>query len=155
MTIKEKLEDYDLFDQAIIRHGMLECIRDYEVIGYLSGMDFDSEVQYVFKGCIKVDYKVKVAPEHYSLDDRLLELDRQDEPDYPEGFIWGAKYALVYPGWTIKQDSSELKELEKTYGLKFYNIHFDTNAYDLKLIFHDIETKEIKRIDKIKNTRPS
>ena len=55
MTIKEKLEEYDLFDQAITRHGMLECIRDYEVIGYLSGMDFDSEVQYIFKGCIKVE----------------------------------------------------------------------------------------------------
>jgi len=148
MTINEKLKEYDLFDQAIIRHGMLECIRDYEVIGYLSGIDFDSEVQYVFKGCIKVDYKVKVAPEHYSLDDRLLELDRQDEPDYPDGFVWGAKHAIVYPGWTIKQDSSELKELEKTYGLKFYNIHFATNAYDLTLTFHDIETKEIKRIDK-------
>jgi len=151
MTIKEKLEEYDLFDQAITRHGMLECIRDYEVIGYLSGMDFDSEVQYIFKGCIKVDYKVKVVPEHYSMDDRLLDLDRQDEPDYPIGFIWGANHAVVYPGWTLKQDSDELKKFEKTYGLKFYDIYFDTNAYDLTITFHDIETKELKRIDKKKN----
>ena len=77
MTVKDKLEEYDLFDQAIIRHGILDVIRDYEVIGYLSGLDFDSEVQYVFKGCIKIDYKVKVAPENYSMDDRLLDLDRQ------------------------------------------------------------------------------
>lgn len=150
MTIKQKLEEYDLFDQAITRHGMLACIRDYEVIGYLSGMDFDSEVQYVFKGCIKVEFKVKVAPEFYSMDDRLLELDRQDEPDYPEGFIWGANFAAVYPGWTITQDTIELKELEKTYGLKFYNIYFNTNAYDLTITFHDIEIKELKRIDKKK-----
>lgn len=129
---------------------MLACIRDYEVIGYLSGMDFDSEVQYVFKGCIKVEFKVKVAPEFYSMDDRLLELDRQDEPDYPEGFIWGANFAAVYPGWTITQDTIELKELEKTYGLKFYNIYFNTNAYDLTITFHDIEIKELKRIDKKK-----
>lgn len=151
MTIKEKLEEYDLFDQAITRHGMLECIRDYEVISYLSGMDFDSEVQYVFKGCIKVDYKVKVAPEHYSMDDRLLDIDRQDESDYPEGFIWGANFAVVYPGWTLKQDTDEIKMLEKTYGLKFYQVYFDTNAYDLTITFHDIDTKELKRIDKKKN----
>ena len=130
---------------------MLESIRDYEVIGYLAGMDFDSEVQYIFKGSIKVDYKVKVAPEHYSMDDRLLDLDRQDEPDYPAGFIWGANFAVVYPGWTLKQDTDELKMLEKTYGLKFYQIYFDTNAYDLTITFHDIDTKEIKRIDKKKN----
>ncbi len=151
MTVKEKLEEYDLFDQAIIRHGILECIRDYEVIGYLSGLAFSSEVQYIFKGCIKVDYKVKVAPEHYSMDDRLLDLERQGEPDYPIGYIWGANHAVVYPGWTLKQDTVELKKLEKTYGLKFYDIYFDTNAYDLTITFHDIETKEIKRIDKKKN----
>jgi len=151
MTIKEKLEEYNLFDQAITRHGISECIRDYELIGYLSGAHIDSEVQYIFKGCIKVDYKIKVAPEYYSMDDRLLDLDKQDEPNYPKGFIWGAKYAMVYPGWTIKQDTDELKRLEKTYGLKFYEIYFDTNAYDLTITFHDIDIKELKRIDKNKN----
>ena len=148
MTIKEKLEEYDLFDQAIVRHGILECIRDYELIGYLSGAEFDLEVQYIFKGCVKVDYKIKVAPEHYSMDDRLLDLDRQDEANYPAGFIWGVNYACVYPGWTIKQDTDELKNLEKMYKLKFYQIHFDTNAYELTITFHDIDTKEVKRIAK-------
>jgi hypothetical protein len=62
MTIQEKIEEYDLFDQSITRHGILEHIRDYEVIGYLSGAEFDMEVQYIFKGCIKSDYKVKVDP---------------------------------------------------------------------------------------------
>ncbi len=151
MKIKEKLEEYDLFDQSITRHGILECIRDYEVIGYLSGAEFDLEVQYIFKGCIKVDYKVKVAPDDYSMDNRLLNLDRQDEPDYPKGFIWGTKYAVVYPGWTLKQDTDEIKMLEKIYGLKFYQVYFNTNAYDLTITFHDIETKELKRIDKKKN----
>ncbi len=151
MSIKDKLEEYDLYDQAITRHGMLEFIRDYEVIGYLSGSDFDVEVQYVFKGCIKVDFKVKVAPEFYSMDDRLLDLDRQDEPNYLKGFIWGANYATVFPGWTIKQDTHELKKLEKAYKLKFYQVYFETNAYDLTITFHDIDIKVLKRIDKKKN----
>jgi len=147
MTIKEKLAEYDMFDQSITRHGMLACIRDYEVIGYLAGKDFDKEVQFIFKGCIRVDCRIKIEPAYYSMDDRLLHLDRQNEPDYPEGFIWGVNFAIVYPGWTLKQDTTELKELEKTYGLQFYSIHFETNAYDLTIIFHDLETKEIKRLD--------
>lgn len=148
MTVKEKLEEYDLFDQAIIRHGMLECIRDYEVIGYISCLNFDLEVQFIFKGCVKVGYNVKVAPECYSMDDRLLDLERQEEPDYPLGFIWGANHAIVYPGWSLKHDTDELKQLEKIYGLKFYDICFDTNAYDLLITFHDVETTEVKRIEK-------
>lgn len=148
MTVKDKLEKYDLFDQSIIRHGMLQHIRDYEVIGYLSGKAFDYELQYIFKGCIKSDFHITVEPKHFSLDERLLDLTRQNEPDYPQAFIWGVNFAIVYPGWTLLEDSEELRELEKLYGIKFYKIHFETNAYDLELIFHDVETKQIKRIEK-------
>ena len=148
MTIKEKLIKYDLFDQAITRHGILENIRDYEIIGYLSGLEFDEEVQYIFKGCIKADYKVKVRSEYYSMDDRLLDPTGQDEPDYPKAWVWGVNYTLVYPGWTLTEDSAELKLLEQSYGFKFYQIYFDTNTYDLTLTFHDVETKLIRRINK-------
>lgn len=151
MTIREKLNNYNLFDNAITRHGILENIRDYEVIGYLPGETTDLEVQYIFKGCINVDYKVKVPPEYYSMDDRLLDLSRQDEPDYPKAFVWGVNHAAVYPGWTLTEDSPELRTLEKNYGLKFYQIYFDTNAYDLTITFHDVETKVLRRIDRQKN----
>jgi len=151
MTIKEKLEEYDLFDQSIVRHGILACIRDYEIIGHLHGRDQFLKVQYVFKGCIKADYEVRVAPEHYSMDKRLLDLDRQNEPDFPKGFIWGANYSAVYPGWKFRQDTNELKDIERKYRLKFYEIFFETTAYNLKLIFHDIEIKVLERTKIEKN----
>ena len=151
MTIKDKLEEFDLFDQSIIRHGSLDNVRDYEIIGYLCGADLDAEVQYIFKGCIQADYKIKLADtKHFSMDDRLLDLQRQNEPDFPKAFIWGAG-VVVYPGWTLTQDTDELKQLEKNYGVTFSKISIDTNAYSLTLVFHDIETKVLRQIDKKKS----
>ncbi len=82
------------------------------------------------------------------MDDRLLDLDRQDESDYPKAFLWGAKHVIVYPGWTLIEDTIDLKNLKSKYGLKFYKFFFDTNAYYLTLTFHDLDIKPIKRIEK-------
>ena len=148
MTIKQKLEEYDLYDQAITKHGMLENIRDYELIGFLNGQFDELEIRYVFKGCIKVEFKNIVKPEHFSLDDRLLDMNRQDEPDYPPGFVWGVNHAVVYPGWKLTENSNELTELERKYGFDLYQVDFETNAYRLNLIFHDLETELINRTEK-------
>jgi hypothetical protein len=91
MTIQEKLNKYNLFDNSIIKHGNLENIRDYEIVGYLLGQNFDVEVQYIFKGCIEVYFKNTVEPQYFSMDERLLNLSKQDDADYPqEMFIWDA-----------------------------------------------------------------
>jgi hypothetical protein len=152
MTIKEKLDQHDLFDQAILRHGMLDNIRDYEIIGSICGQNYKEEVQFVFKGCIRADFKVIVKPEHYSMDDRLLDLSRQNESDYPKAFIWGVNYAVTYPGLTLTENTDELIQLEKIYGRKFHKIFIETNAYELTLIFHDLETKVLKRAEDNINT---
>lgn len=149
MTVKEKLEEYNLLDQSIIRHGQLENIRDYEIIGYLCGHDFDLEVRYVFKGCIEVYYKNIVVAPGFSMDDRLLQLDRQGESDYPKAFIWDAG-VMVYPGWKLIEETDDLKNMGKTYGLKLFRIEIETNAYNLTIVFHDLETTPLTRHEKKK-----
>ena len=148
MTIEEKLNEFDLFDNSIVKHGNCENVRDYEIIGYISGLNFDVEVQYIFKGCIEVIFKNTVRPEIFSMDDRLLDLNRQFEPDYPQKFIWDAG-ADIYPGWKLEENTEELRKLETLYNLKFYKFYLETNAYNLDLIFHDLEVTELKRYEKL------
>lgn len=147
MTLKEKLEKYDLFDQSITRHGQAENIRDYEIIGFLSGLNFNLDVKYTFKGCIEVHYRNTVNPSGFSMDERLLHLNRQDEPDYPSAFIWDAG-VMVYPGWKLEEGTEELNNLEKRYRLKFYKIEIETNAYDLSIVFHDLDITPLTRYEK-------
>ena len=148
MTVEEKLNEYDLFDNSIIKHGNLENIRDYEIVGYLSGQDFDLEVKYIFKGCIESCFKNVVEPKYFSMDERLLKLSKQDEPDYPQpAFIWDAG-TIVYPGWKLEENTDELTRLESLYKIKFHKIVIETNAYNLSLVFHDLEVNLLKIFNK-------
>jgi len=149
MTVEEKLNEYDLFDQSIIRHGNLANIRDYEIIGYLCGQDFDLEVKYILKGCIHVQFENTVDLGFFSMDDRLLHLNRQDEPDYPKAFIWDAG-TIVFPGWKLVENTDELKKLEVKYKLKFYKFEIETNAYRLTLTFNDLEISPMTKHQKTK-----
>lgn len=154
MTIKEKLEEYDLYDQSIVRYGMMENIRDYELIGFINGQFDELEVRYLFKGCVSVQFQNIVEPKSFSMDERLLDMGRQNEPDYPEGFVWGVHHAVVYPGWSVTQNSDELKELEFQYGFQLHKIEYETNAYKLNLIFNDLETELVNRTEKRLPKRP-
>ena len=150
MSVEEKLNQYDLFDNSIIKHGNLENVRDYEIIALLLGQNYNLEVRYVFKGCINAQFKNTVNPKHFSMDERLLDLSKQDEPDYPQSvFIWDAG-TIVYPGWKLEENTEELKELESLYDIKFYKLTIETNAYNLVLIFNDLEITHLKQ-DEDKN----
>jgi hypothetical protein len=147
ITVEDKLNEFDLFDNSIIKHGNCENVRDYEIIGYLSGQYFDVEVRYVFKGCIEARFENIVKPEYFSMDDRLLDLTKQNAIDYPEGFVWAAG-TIVYPGWKLEENTEVLKELETLYNLKFYKLFIETNAYNLDLVFHDLEVTLRERYNK-------
>ena len=149
MTIIEKLTEFNLFDNVIIRHGICENIRDYEIIGYIIGVNFNVAVQYIFKGCIEANFKNTVTPESFSMDNRLLDLSRQDEPDYPQKFIWDVGGANAYPGWKLEENTEELKKIDAIYQLKFYKFIVETNAYRLNLVFHDLEVRQLKQHDKL------
>jgi len=77
MNIQEKLENYDLYDQLIESHGFMPYMRDYELIAFLTGLNFSMKVQFLFQGCIKATYESTVKPEFFSMDERLLSPERE------------------------------------------------------------------------------
>jgi hypothetical protein len=153
MTIRQKLEKYDLDDSSIINHGHLENNRDYQLIGYLLGMNQHSEVKYIFKGCLEVEYKCTVIPAAFSMDDRLLDIKRQEEPGYPDAYIWDAG-VINYPGWTLEEGTAVLKNFKQTYGIEFRRFILETNGFTLSIVFHELDIEllgtykhEIRRLD--------
>jgi hypothetical protein len=100
------------------------------------------KLQYVFKGCIEVAFKNTVDAKKFSMDDRLLQEDKH-EPDYPDAFVWAGGTQIIFP-FKYEDDTEELKEKETLLGVKFQKIKFCTTAYEITLVFHDLEVNPYK-----------
>src|SRR5262245_44919289 len=100
-TVQQFLQQHDFFDAAVLRHGFVDYMRDYEVIvGGLHAPHTDVH-RYHFIGCCEAQYETAIAPDVFARslpDDFVLSGPDYPDKDDPEGFIWGVRWAAAYPG---------------------------------------------------------
>ncbi len=64
-------------------------------------------------------------------------------PDYPEkddpdGFIWGVRYSVAYPGLKYIDNGERSQYWSKKLGQKMHEITLETEAFFLRLVFANI-----------------
>ncbi len=72
------------------------------------------------------------------MDDVFLDLERAQSEDVPDGFIWGAKHANAYPGWTYVAGSERAAGWSSKTGLPMHEVVIETNVYKLSLVFNSL-----------------
>lgn len=141
ITVKELLQREAFFDCAIRRHGFTNYIRDYEII--VSGRDgppYTDVHKYQFVGCVEAYYETTLGEWfNKSISDDFVyagpEYPDQVEPD---GFIWGIREALAYPGLEYVDNGERAAYWSGKIGRKMHEVLLETNAYRLRLVFADI-----------------
>src|SRR5690242_19608119 len=101
-TVKKLLEQNDFYDQAIVRHGFTDYMRDYEIIIYFAYPGGNSVYKYQFVGCVEASYSSAIQGRYLaqSLSDKNVLVGPETPADEePDGYIWGVRYAAVDPGW--------------------------------------------------------
>ncbi|MFI0352956.1 hypothetical protein [Actinomadura sp. 9N407] len=136
----------EIFDGAVIRHGFVDYMRDYEVIVYLAAaLSADSpstEVRYLFRYCVQAHCDTSVPPDIWtrSLDDRLTDYATGVDLD---GFVWGVRWHDLYPGATIVARSPTAERWSSALGIDFHEVHIQTNAHNLTLVFSELHVEPI------------
>ncbi|MFE5720793.1 hypothetical protein ACFQ7P_20230 [Streptomyces erythrochromogenes] len=74
------------------------------------------------------------------MDDRLL--DRETAAPGRGGYVWGVKYHEMY-GAELRPGSEAARRWSKAVGIDFHEVHIETNAHDLTLLFSDLEVSEV------------
>ncbi|HET6566772.1 MAG TPA: hypothetical protein VFG50_02335 [Rhodothermales bacterium] len=146
MTVLETLEQYSLFDVAVLHHGFAPYLRDYELLVETDWTEGAAgRYQYLFTHCVNADYETRVREDVWpeSWDDVLTDYERYLQAGEPSGFVWGVNWALAYPGWEYHADSPRAKSWSERLGHLMHEVSLETNAYLLRLIFHDVRVQKV------------
>ncbi|MET9840388.1 hypothetical protein ABZZ01_21750 [Streptomyces virginiae] len=136
-TLNEHIE------ALVVHHGYTTYMRDYEVIiNVWNGPESPSTyVRYLFRYCVEARCETFLPMETWqaSLDDRLLDRDNESGPGE---YVWGANYHELY-GAELRPKSEAASRWSKAVGIDFHEVHIETNAHDLTLLFSDLEVSEV------------
>lgn len=138
----------DAFDQAIMFHGFADYMRDYEIFIHTTADPrtgiAPEHLRYRFINCVRAIATSALTPEIWkrSLDDRLVDHEQGHEID---GYLWGVKWQLLYPGMSLVRDSAEAERWSRELGIPFHEAAIETNGHNISLVFSDltVDTLEI------------
>ncbi|MET8338027.1 hypothetical protein ABZV14_39990 [Streptosporangium canum] len=136
----------DVFDQALLRHGFTEYMRDYQLVIHAtadprSGIA-PATLRYLFRHCVQATCTTTVSADTWrgSLDDRLISYETGVDLD---GYVWGVDWQLLYPGATLITDSPTARHWAAAVGIDFHEVRIQANAHDLTLVFSDLQIEEL------------
>ena len=137
----------DVFDQALVFHGFADYMRDYEVFIYATA-DPRTGIQpkhllFRFTHCVRAVVTTAVSPEVWkqSLDERLIDFDQGRDMD---GYVWGVKWQVLYPGMKLVPNSAEARRWSRELGLPFHEAAIETNGHNLSLVFSDLTVQAVE-----------
>jgi hypothetical protein len=142
--LAKRLEE--VFDQGVVFHGFTDYMRDYEVIVH-STADPGTGIppaylRYLFRVCVHATIDSTVPPQIWarSLDEQLIEYETGVGLD---GYVWGVKWHLLYPGARVVADSPRAIEWSSALNLDFHEVELETNAHKISLVFSDLVVSEV------------
>jgi len=142
------MASFDVFDNALLFHSYTNYMRDYELLIEVHvGPAEPGTYSYLFRYCVEALLRTSVPSEIYraSLDERLIEYETGKDLD---GFVWGVNWSPLDPGWRLVEPSERAERWGRELGLNFHEVHIDTNAYAIALIFADLTiTKRSGHLD--------
>jgi hypothetical protein len=156
--VRGRIENDELvFDQAIVRHGYADDMRDYDVLvePYTSaggpGLPLRpvGRFRYRFTHCPTIAVVTRLTDETWqaSWDDAFLDHDAYREAGEPDGFLWAVEYADAYPGLSYVENSDRARMWSERLGHQMHEVILETNVYSLQLVFHDLVVTQVAWYD--------
>ncbi len=99
-------------------------------------------MRYRFKNCVRATATSAVTAQIWrkSLDERLVDYDQGVDLD---GYVWGVRWQLLYPGMRLVEDSTEAVRWTSDLDLQFHEALIETNGHNISLVFSDLSVRVV------------
>lgn len=141
-AIREAFDD--VFDQALVFHGFADYMRDYDVFIYATADPrtgvAPEHLRYRFTHCVKAVVETTVRHDVWtrSHDDVLTDYETWLASGEPEGYVWGVKWSMLYPGMSLLPNSDDAAQWSAALGRPMYSAIIGTNSHNIALVFADL-----------------
>lgn len=139
----------DVFDQALLFHGFAAHMRDYDLYLHATADPRTgvppAHLRYRFTYCVRASVTSSVARDVWA---RSLHEIFTDHVEWlaagsPEGYVWGVRWQMLYPGLTLLPPTPETQEWAARLGVPFHEALVETNAHTVSLVFSDLRVDEV------------
>jgi hypothetical protein len=146
MSVETKLNELDLVDVGIFRHGFTPYMRDY-FLEYEVGGTTAHAGRYLclFTHCViaHVETRVEDAVWRRSWQDDFIDYQAWLDAGEPEGFVWGTNWSLAYPGLQYIRDSKLAASWSEKLKEEMHEVTIETESFRIQLIFHDVKVEKL------------
>ena len=152
------LEQWPLFDSAIVRHGFTPYMRDYDVelvamAAVPDGSRSYREGQYRFRftHCVCADVQTSVRDDVWpnSWSDEFIDYSEWQRRGEPEGYVWGVNDMAAYPGARYLAESERAGKWWTRLGQPMHEVRIETNAHNINLVFHRVVIEKVAAGDPV------
>jgi hypothetical protein len=139
----------EVLDQAVVFHGFAEYMRDYDVYLYATADPrtgvAPEHLRYRFTHCVRATATTSVRSDAWSrsLGDQFTDYEGWLRSGEPEGYVWGVKSQVLYPGMQLMPETDETRKWSAQLGLPFHEALIEMNGHNITLIFSDLQVSTV------------
>lgn len=156
MSVKDKLEELDLIDVALFRHGFCPYMRDYYLDYESGGVEpYAGHYLCLFTHCVVANTTTRVGSDTWkkSWSDEFTDHQAWINAGEPDGIVWGTNWSLMYPGLEYQENSDLAKGWSFRLEKEMHEVIMETEIFEIQLVFHDVIVKKLSSdlsvIDKV------
>lgn len=133
-------------DVGVMQHGFAEHGRDYVFIIEDSLRSRPGTYRLTFTHVVELSAKTAVSPEAWgrSWSNDFTDYRRWQAAGEPDGYVFGTKWSLAYPGFSAIDDSPLAAKWANKLGRPMFAASLQTDLFEISLVFHDAQLELVR-----------